>query len=702
MKLSQVPVLDSNPLCLRATGAGVSEIDLLPGNQLVAIDLFVSHNTISDLTHIVQFHSLQRLLISYNNIRHIEDLFPLCKLPSLREVNLEGNPVSRLPLFYIHVFHLLPLLEVLNGRPAKSFPASRLPTDRLASDVNAEAALLRGLATADLLIEQLASPAPEPLAKLLRDRFPPPVFVDYCQAKREPGEGMNRQKYFRYLSALLREKHRQIQDAAAAHEGADEMAVLRHRRLLEDLDQAADLAQQQQLVDELADAGRNLFEGTKTERSRWKLSDRFSVSSRRDRSKNRRGSSEGSHAQSELSDVIIEFHDGEARLSHAASTEQAAGAVVEEEDAPGEPAPADDETNVKSGEGHTSEPIQAVEEVDAKSGEDDAGELRQRDEKGNGKAEEEEAGEPIADGAAADTAPVDLNGGVDLSVQPIAAPEEEDPGELIDLIDRAANHKKEETTQVVDDTIPKPEEEDAADVRIGNLDAENADESNQNLDQPNQGAEEEDAVGGRGLRDGEEDKPAQTIDDPAASQDGRASGSAEVVNNEEEEEEEGQVGEQGADSNQPKQTPDDAASAPPGGPDEDPAMSNGELASALEEESSEQTGAVLFPAFGLISRSFGRWKSKAAFRSSWARVGKEDGPKPPSEDILSRLQDVIERRSLMREVETQREVILLSHARLDQIRLEVETRMAGAPTSVNTSQPNQPDPPAGSSHERLE
>jgi hypothetical protein len=125
-------------------------------------------------------------------------------------------------------------------------------------------------------------------------------------------------------------------------------------------------------------------------------------------------------------------------------------------------------------------------------------------------------------------------------------------------------------------------------------------------------------------------------------------------------------------------------------------MSDGELASLLEEQSPEETVAVLFPDFGLVSRSFGRWKLRVASRSSRAPVEKEAAPQPSSVDMMSRLQDAIERRSLIRQIETQRELNILSHARLCQIRWEIDRRTAGTPASVRTFEPYQPAGLAGS------
>jgi hypothetical protein len=282
--LSQCPILRSNPLCLRAPGAGITEIDLLAATQRDAIDLFVSQNQIANLENIIQFNSLQRLLISFNQIHHIEDLFPLGKLASLRELNLEGNPVCRLPLFTIHVFYLIPSLEVLNGRKVRTFPTFRIPRDKLGFYVNSETNLLRLLATSDLLAECLSTkPKILSLAALFRRRFPPQAFVDYCHHIRQKGQRFQTQQYFQYLKDLLLDKHRRIHHDADRQDDIDEAAVARHFHILNKLGQTGDLESQVPLYEELAQICPALLHARKKDRdrskSRSRLSDRFSIAS---------------------------------------------------------------------------------------------------------------------------------------------------------------------------------------------------------------------------------------------------------------------------------------------------------------------------------------------------------------------------------------------------------------------------------------
>ena len=116
------------PFTLRATGAGVEYINILPGEFANCLSVYLSYNSISSLKNIVQFRRMTTLLMEYNNIQYIEDLEPLSKLRDLKVLNIEGNPVCRLPMWDVHVVVLCQKLRVLNGvRVSKLFskPYSR-------------------------------------------------------------------------------------------------------------------------------------------------------------------------------------------------------------------------------------------------------------------------------------------------------------------------------------------------------------------------------------------------------------------------------------------------------------------------------------------------------------------------------------------------------------------------------------------------
>lgn len=114
-------VLKRNPpsVTSRATAKNISKIDIVPPNYQDCTDLFLSHNSISNLKNITQFRSLQRLMVEYNVIEFIDDLEPLEKLKNIKELKIEGNPVCRHPFYEYHIIFLCPTLEILNGKRIK-------------------------------------------------------------------------------------------------------------------------------------------------------------------------------------------------------------------------------------------------------------------------------------------------------------------------------------------------------------------------------------------------------------------------------------------------------------------------------------------------------------------------------------------------------------------------------------------------------
>lgn len=101
---------------IRATSKNITEIDYVPPRFLNCSVLWLSYNSIQSLKNVDQFSSLNRLLIEYNNICWIEDLYPLKSLQDLYELRLEGNPVCRLPIWIFHVLNICKNLKNLNGK----------------------------------------------------------------------------------------------------------------------------------------------------------------------------------------------------------------------------------------------------------------------------------------------------------------------------------------------------------------------------------------------------------------------------------------------------------------------------------------------------------------------------------------------------------------------------------------------------------
>ena len=58
MTLSSLLKPSTKPMTLRATGAGVNTIDLLPPSKTGCLSLYISYNSISSLENISQFKNL--------------------------------------------------------------------------------------------------------------------------------------------------------------------------------------------------------------------------------------------------------------------------------------------------------------------------------------------------------------------------------------------------------------------------------------------------------------------------------------------------------------------------------------------------------------------------------------------------------------------------------------------------------------------
>ena len=121
MTLSSLLKPSTKPMTLRATGAGVNTIDLLPPSKTNCLSLYISYNSISSLENITQFKKLKELLMDFNEISRIEDLGPLSTLKNLTVLHIEGNPVCNLPLWDLHLLTFCPKLRVLNGQKTKDF-----------------------------------------------------------------------------------------------------------------------------------------------------------------------------------------------------------------------------------------------------------------------------------------------------------------------------------------------------------------------------------------------------------------------------------------------------------------------------------------------------------------------------------------------------------------------------------------------------
>lgn len=123
MLLSSICQSTSPAVYLRATSKDVRKIDVVPPKYTGCVRLYISHNLISSLVNIDQFHFLRKLMIEYNNIRYIEDLRPLSRLELLNEIRLEGNPVCSLPFWKYHLISFCSSLVFINNKLVDSTKA---------------------------------------------------------------------------------------------------------------------------------------------------------------------------------------------------------------------------------------------------------------------------------------------------------------------------------------------------------------------------------------------------------------------------------------------------------------------------------------------------------------------------------------------------------------------------------------------------
>jgi hypothetical protein len=97
--------------CISTTWARV------PEQIAVAVTkLYLSSNFITSLACIDQFCNLKTASLMNNDIRYLEELQPLSRLPALEILSLEGNIVSKMPYYRDHVITLCKALKKLDDQ----------------------------------------------------------------------------------------------------------------------------------------------------------------------------------------------------------------------------------------------------------------------------------------------------------------------------------------------------------------------------------------------------------------------------------------------------------------------------------------------------------------------------------------------------------------------------------------------------------
>lgn len=148
MSLSERLKPSNNPSCLRATGGGVSHINMLSASQAACTSLYISYNSISSLKNIEQFQQLTVLLMEYNALNDVTDLLPLAKLKKLRVLRLEGNPLCKIPLWEIHALKVCPKLKEINGVDTSQLYGGRYSRDELNHFLEVELMMFQFIITA--------------------------------------------------------------------------------------------------------------------------------------------------------------------------------------------------------------------------------------------------------------------------------------------------------------------------------------------------------------------------------------------------------------------------------------------------------------------------------------------------------------------------------------------------------------------------
>jgi hypothetical protein len=158
----------------------------------------------------------------------------------------------------MQVFYMLPNLRNLNGRKRQDFFKGRIRFDGVSRFIEAEKALMRWLATADLVLDLLSMNPPiniRSLAAYFSERYSPSAYAQYCHEIRCQAENLRPDQYLKFLADLLTDKHQKISDLGFKLrldqiELARRVAILAQIQGRNDLD--ADLVSFGELNDSLA------------------------------------------------------------------------------------------------------------------------------------------------------------------------------------------------------------------------------------------------------------------------------------------------------------------------------------------------------------------------------------------------------------------------------------------------------------------
>ena len=97
-------------------GQSITRITLLPPAYRRVRVIYLSRNRLENLHGIAQFKHLETVSASDNFLSDYDAISDLRKLSRLRNLSLEGNPITRRPHYRHHVIYLVPQLDILDKR----------------------------------------------------------------------------------------------------------------------------------------------------------------------------------------------------------------------------------------------------------------------------------------------------------------------------------------------------------------------------------------------------------------------------------------------------------------------------------------------------------------------------------------------------------------------------------------------------------
>ncbi len=105
-----------NLVSLSMNDASIASLSSMPALDNLAT-LKLSDNKIKNgLDSLAKLSALEKLYLGGNQIPDIETLDPLKNLSKLEWLDLEGNPVTKVPGYSDKIFEMLPALMVLDGK----------------------------------------------------------------------------------------------------------------------------------------------------------------------------------------------------------------------------------------------------------------------------------------------------------------------------------------------------------------------------------------------------------------------------------------------------------------------------------------------------------------------------------------------------------------------------------------------------------